>query len=345
MTSIDSAGAPAPKPRTRMRKRVALILLGFSIAASCALAAWTRHLARQAELDYPELGHRVAVDGLAMHYVERGSGAPVVLLHGAFGALEDYTATIFDPLARNHRVIAIDRPGHGYSERPADETCTPQVQAQIVHAMLKQLGVQRPVLVGFSWSGALVLAYALEFPDEIAGLVTINGVSHPWPGTTSPLYYLPALPLIGPLFTHTLVMPIGRYTMRTSIERAFDPETPPLLFNSSPVRLELRPASFAANAEDIRVLRDSVRAESPHYGEIAVPLVIVVGESDKIVTPTLHSHALHDEVPGSELVSIPDAGHQLLYSHPKAILNAIDRAERMAEERDESSKLTRSAAK
>jgi pimeloyl-ACP methyl ester carboxylesterase len=315
------------------------------IAASVALAAWTIHLAQQAEIDYPELGRRVEVDGLAMHYMERGSGPPIVLLHGAFGALEDYTATIFDPLARHHRAIAIDRPGHGYSERPENETCTPEVQARIVHATLKKLGVQRPVLVGFSWSGALVLAYALEFPDEVAGLVTINGVSHPWPGMTSPLYYVPAVPLIGSWFTHTLVMPVARFTMRARIESAFDPETVPLFFNSSPVRLELRPASFAANAEDIRVLRDSVRVESPHYGEITVPLVIVVGEGDKIVTPWLHSHALHDEVPGSELVSVPDAGHQLLYTHPKSILDAIDRVEQMAEERNTSSKLTRSAAK
>jgi pimeloyl-ACP methyl ester carboxylesterase len=335
-----------PKSKSTIRKRAALILCGVFIAGSIALAIWTKHLAEQAELDYPELGRHVAVDGIELHYVERGKGRPVVLLHGAFGAIEDFTATIFDPLTRRYRAIAIDRPGHGYSQRPSDVDCTPAVQARLVHDALASLGVQRPVLVGFSWSGALVLAYALEFPNEIAGAVTINGVSHPWPGMTSALYYLPAIPLFGTWFTHTLVMPLGRSMMRSSIERAFDPEPVPLLFTSSaPVRLELRPTSFAANAEDIRELRAAVREQSPHYGEISMPLVIVVGEGDKVVTPSLHSHALHEAVAGSEIVPIAEGGHQLLYTHPKVILDAIDRAVKLADEREEKMRLTRSAAK
>jgi pimeloyl-ACP methyl ester carboxylesterase len=334
-----------PSTSRSITKRLALGLFAVVAAASIALAFWTRHLVRLAELDYPELGQRVSADGIELHYVDRGSGRPIVLLHGAFGALEDYTATIFDPLTRHYRAVAFDRPGHGYSQRPKSEVCTPAVQARILHDAITKLGLQRPVIVGFSWSGALALAYGLEYPRDTSAIVTINGVTHPWPGMTNPIYTLTAIPLLGTWFTHTLVMPIGRYSARSRIALAFDPDPVPLLFMSSPVRLALRPASFAANAEDIRLLRDFVREESPRYGELSVPLVIVVGESDKIVTPWLHSHALHKEVPGSQLMAVPDAGHQLLYTHPKVILSAIERAAEMAEQREESMRATRAAAK
>jgi pimeloyl-ACP methyl ester carboxylesterase len=111
------------------------------------------------------------------------------------------------------------------------------------------------------------------------------------------------------------------------------------------VRLELRPSSFAANAEDIRVLKDAVREQSPRYGEISDPLVIVVGEGDKVSTPELHSHALHAEVPGSVLVQVPDGGHQLLYTHAKVILAAIDRAWQMAGEREDAAVSASSSSK
>jgi pimeloyl-ACP methyl ester carboxylesterase len=282
-----------PSTKGRIWKRVALGALSLFIAGFVALAYSTDHLAHEAELDYPELGKRVTADGVELHYVERGRGRPVLLLHGAFGAVQDFTATVFDPLAHKYHAIAFDRPGHGYSQRPAGEVCTPAVQARILHDALVRLGIERPVLVGFSWSGALVLAYGLAYPSDVSGIVTLNGVCYPWPGTTNPLYLVASIPILGPVFTHALVMPMGEWTSRSSIERAFDPEPVPMLFSSSPVPLALRPDSYSANAEDIRVLKDSVREQCPHYGELRMPLVIVVAEDDQIVTPKLHSHALH----------------------------------------------------
>src|SRR5439155_10976965 len=131
--------------KRRVWKRVVFTALVVGTLTLSALALWTNRLVRQAELDFPELGRTVAVDGIDMHYVERGRGRTIVLVHGAFGAAQDYTATIFDPLTRQHRVIAFDRPGHGYSQRPRDIVCTPAVQARILHDAIVALGVERPV--------------------------------------------------------------------------------------------------------------------------------------------------------------------------------------------------------
>jgi pimeloyl-ACP methyl ester carboxylesterase len=321
------------RSRTLLR-RIALVLAVLAALALGGLFAWSKRLARDAELDYPKLGRDVAVEGIRLHYVERGHGRPVVMLHGLFGSVGDFTATIFDPVARTRRAIAIDRPGHGYSERPENETCTPAVQARLVHAALSELGVARPVLVGFSYGATVALAYGLDFPSDVAAIVTLNGVSHPWPTPTSPIFWIPIIPGVGWIFTHALAMPLGRWQSRASLAVAFAPRQVPQPFHSAPIDLELRPACFEANAADMRVLKDSVREMSARYGELRMPLVIVVGEGDGVVSPRQHSHALHEQVKGSELVSIPEAGHQVLYTDSKAVIEAIDRACALAQQRE-----------
>src|SRR6266481_3294033 len=82
---------------------------------------------------FPPIGQFVEVEGIRLHYLEAGQGPPVVLIHGASGNLLDFKLSIFDALAEKHRVIAIDRPGLGYSERPDGPWCGPDCQARLIH--------------------------------------------------------------------------------------------------------------------------------------------------------------------------------------------------------------------
>ena len=312
------------RPSRRLWKRAVTAAALVVLVAFAALFLWTRRLSAQAEMEHPDLGRRVEAEGVRLHYVERGSGRPVVFLHGAFGGVQDYTATIFDPASRRWRALAFDFAGHGYSERPS-EPMTPATHARLIAIALAKLRVERPVLVGFSFGGTVALAYALERPAEVAGLVLINPVAYPWPGDVDAIYAIAGWPILGPLFTHTLVMPLGRERARASIERAFAPARVPFTFKSSPVTLALRPASFEALSEDMRGLNAFVAAQSERYAEIRVPLVLVVAEGDRIAGPKHHSYHLHEVVAGSELVSIADAGHQVLFTHPREVLAAIER--------------------
>ena len=116
-----------------------------------------------------------------------------------------------DRLAPRYRVILIDRPGHGWSDRPdLRGDASPARQAALVHEALERIGVTRAILVGHSWSGALVTAYALAYPDGVAGLVLLAPVTHPWPGGVG--WYNPILttPGIGTLFARTLALPLGK---------------------------------------------------------------------------------------------------------------------------------------
>jgi pimeloyl-ACP methyl ester carboxylesterase len=308
-------------------------LLARTLFAALALAAlvlvlgWlaTRVLTHMAEREYPLLGRRLDVAGLRQHVVELGAGPPVVFVHGAFGGAQDFVATIADELSRRYRCVVWDRPGHGYSDRPSALT-DPGGQARLLLATICELGLERPLLVAFSYGGAVALAAGLREPDSLRGLVLLNAPSHPWPEPLEFHYELPTVPVLGPLVVETWLMPIGELLAGRSSARAFSPLPLPAAFAASPVALSLRPASYRANAEDLRELKPFLRAQSEHYRELALPLTLVVSEGDQVVSPTIHSPALHAAVPESEMIRIPGAGHQILYTHPRIVVDAIDAA-------------------
>ncbi len=305
-----------------------LLLIPLIILA--AGFAVTRVLVVLAERRFPPLGQRKEVNGLLIHVLEQGQGRPVVFLHGAFGTLNDFAETIFPQAAASYHSIAVDRPGHGYSDRPAT-AATPLAQAQLIHQALRQMNVHRPLMVGFSWGGAVALAYGLAFPEDTAALVTLNAVASPWSTPVAALYSLPEVPWLGPLFVHTLVMPVGWLAAGASIRRAFHPLSIPRAFRKAPTALTLRPSNFTANAQDIRALKPALAAQAQHYHELRVPLVIVTSAEDFIVGSNLHSVGLHHAVAGSELRSLSPAGHQILYTHPQEVLEAVRRACQLAD--------------
>lgn len=321
MASFDSNSEPAK--RRWLRPLRWLLVITF-VGLACGYAA-TRWLVSKAEQAYPLLGETVELDGLEQHFVERGSGSPIVFVHGAFGASQDFVQTVIPELSSRYRCIAWDRPGHGYSERP-NELTDPGVQARMLLALIRKLELDRPLLVGFSYGGAVTLAAALEDSSALRGVVLLNGPSHTWPDPLDFHYELPALPLIGGLVTETLLMPIGRLAIESSAAHAFAPLEVPKAFENSPVLLSLRPDSYRANAEDIRALKPFLRTQSEHYGELDLPLMMLVSEGDLVVSPTIHSPALHAAAPQSSMLRIEGAGHQILYTHPETVIAAIDSA-------------------
>ncbi len=106
-------------------------------------------------------------------------------------------------------MIALDHPGHGYSERPVDAWPNPLAQAHIAHGLAQGLGLERPILVGHSWAGSLVFAYLLAYPGEAAGAVFIAGGTHPWEGRVAWYNDLAGGPVLGSLFAYTLGGALG----------------------------------------------------------------------------------------------------------------------------------------
>jgi len=308
-----------------------LIALALVVAASALVLLLARATARHgahSRAAFPPSGVFVDAGGVRVHALDRGTGSPVVMLHGADGTHLDFSGEVLEAVARTHRAIVIDRPGHGYSDRLPRGTATVEAQSDVLHATLRALGVERAIVVGHSWGGALALGHALRHPESTAGIVLLAGLAFDDPGVVGAYHRIPTLPVLGPALAATLLVPLGRVLMAPSLAKAFAPDRVPAGEVASTAAFSLRPAQFEVNAEDMRLVNGSLRALAPGYPSIAVPVVIVAGDADRIVDPERHAYPLHRAIAHSELIVLPATGHQIPHTRPGAVAAAIARAER-----------------
>lgn len=307
----------------RTVRRLAAIAGALVIATLGALALRTAFDVRRGERAFPPVGTIVEIDGTKLHYVDRGNGRPVVLLHGNPGFVQDFIlgpADLADALATDHRVIVVDRPGHGYSERPADAGTTPREQARLIHDLLRRLGIERPILVGHSWGGGLALIYAESYPSEVGGLVLAGARGYPSAGRADPVYALNRLPVIGLLFRATLLPPVGQRLLQTRLTAAYSPDSVHGDHLASARALWMRPSQVAATVWDTRNLQLALADASKRYGQIEVPVIIIVGDRD---TGIDDSRRLAAAIPGATLDVLPNTGHEIPLTRPAVLAAAV----------------------
>lgn len=145
----------------------------MTAAVAIVLKLLTDYLVHQAEVRYPPQGRFIFVEGVQLHYVSRGTGRPVVLIHGDGGSTYDWTMSSCHGIARKYQATAFDRPGFGYCGRPAD-SASPSAQAHLIHAAVKELNIEQPVLVGHSRGGVIATTYAMYYPEDVEGVVTLG---------------------------------------------------------------------------------------------------------------------------------------------------------------------------
>jgi pimeloyl-ACP methyl ester carboxylesterase len=266
----------------------------------------------------------VKIDGARLHVVIKGSGQPVVLIHGNPGSCQDWSR-LYSPMASRYQTIAFDRPGHGHSERPNHEDITIEVQARLLHATLKELRVESPILVGHSWGGALALIYALLYPESLAGVVLVAPALYDSQDGVSFLTKLPALPLVGDLVNFLFTPLLGAWVVREDLKKAFAPDRVPKHYLRSVLSEWTRPRKVKWYSVDDALLNDSLRNFSPRYSGLRLPIAMVTGDSDLIVPLEENSRRLHRELPHSELVVLERTGHQIPITRPEAVVEAIDR--------------------
>ena len=177
------------------------------VAALVMLALVTQAGVWLTERAHPAPGRMVEVSGATLHVVDIGprdaAGPPIVMLHGASANLEVMRQPLGVRLAKTHRVILIDRPGHGWSTREQLSDSTPDIQGRMIDEALQKLGVGEAVFVVHSWAGALGLRMALDHPQRVAGLVMLAPVAYPWPGGVGLYNKIVSTPVIGPLLAYT----------------------------------------------------------------------------------------------------------------------------------------------
>jgi pimeloyl-ACP methyl ester carboxylesterase len=308
--------------RPFLRRHLPLLLGTAAVLAASAL--FVRARTQAAERDNPPEGKFVTVQGVKLHYVDRGQGQPLVLIHGNGTMVRDFALSgLLDRASRNYRVIVIDRPGYGHSERPRNRVWTAGAQAELLHEALQELGVEQPIVLGHSWGVFVALRLALAHPKYVRSLILLSGYYYPTPRLDVPLLSPPAIPVIGDLMRYTVSPLIGRMIWPAMLRRLFSPAPVPDAFRQFPVWMGLRPSQLRASAAETALMIPTAAALRGRYRELTMPVMLMDGAGDRHVDAHVHSEQLHRELPGSELWLVPGTGHMVHHSGPDEVMAAI----------------------
>ena len=288
------------------------------------LAVANHAAARRAERRHPPKGAFLEVDGVRLHYTDRGGGRPVVLLHGNAVTGDDWdTSGVAERLLETHRVIVFDRPGFGHSGRPRWRPWAAIEQAELLHKALARLGVERPVVVGHSWGTLAALALAIRHPADTAGLVLLSGYYFPTPRLDALLVAPGAIPILGDVLRYTVSPLLGRLTMPLTKRVMFAPAPVTPRFRAEySTAMALRPSQIRATCVDGTMMVPSAMRLRGHYGGLSLPVAIMAGDGDKIVSPRL-AERLRAAIPGSTLRIVEGAGHMVHHVAADQVAGAI----------------------
>jgi pimeloyl-ACP methyl ester carboxylesterase len=312
-----------------------IILQAFSmasiivVAALAVLALITQAGVVVLQRTYPAEGQTIEVARATLNVLDigprDGAGPPIVIIHGASSNLETMRQPLGDLLAQQHRVILIDRPGHGGSPRERLDDSTPAIQGRMIEEALGKLGLGPAIFVVHSWAGALGARMALDYPQRVAGLLMLAPVAYPWRGGVGWYNKLVTTPVIGPLLAYTITLPLGYFLTEPGARNVFLPQIMPRDYvESTATLLLLRPREFLANARDLVTLKAAVTEQAPRYGDIKVPVVVITGDADKTVSTTIHSRPFAAALPDAKLIVLPGVGHIVQNAAPELVAREID---------------------
>jgi pimeloyl-ACP methyl ester carboxylesterase len=294
-----------------------------------ATALLNQHLAKKAERDNPPAGRFLKVNGVRLHYIERGSGDPVVLLHGNGSMIQDFECSgLVDLVAKNHRVIVFDRPGFGHSERPRSVVWTPDAQADLIEGALAQIGVSSAIVLGHSWGASVAVSIGLKYPARVRGLVLASGYYYPTIKPAVVAMAAPALPLVWDILRYTVSPLLSRATWPFMMSKIFGPRPVPKKFESFPKEMALRPSQIRASAEEAGLMIPDAFMLRRQYADLKMPVVILAGEQDRLIDIDIQSARLHSDVSQSSFHRIAGNGHMIQQTATDNVMSAISEVER-----------------
>jgi pimeloyl-ACP methyl ester carboxylesterase len=288
------------------------------------MALVNRHLAKKAEHDNPPAGRFLEVNGVRLHYFERGAGDPLVLLHGNGSMIQDFESSgLIDLAAKDYRVIVFDRPGFGHSDRPRNVVWTPDAQAEQIKHALAQLGVSNVIILGHSWGASVAVALGLKYPGLVRGLVLASGYYYPTFRPDVVAMAAPALPLIGDLLSHTVAPLISRAAWPLMMTKIFGPRSVPGKFGAFPKEMALRPSQIRASAAESGLMIPDAFHLRNQYADLKMPIVIIAGEQDRLIDIDTQSARLHSDVSQSRFHRVPGNGHMIQQTATDQVMSAI----------------------
>jgi pimeloyl-ACP methyl ester carboxylesterase len=232
----------------------------------------------RASVPHSEYSHFVDVDGVRIHYQEKGTGTPLVLLHGFTSSTYSWKE-VFDPLSKNFRVIAVDLKGFGFSGKP-DGDYSRRAQATLVAHLLDSLKIEKAWVCGSSMGGHVALNLALQNPHRVNGLILIDsgGVAVPGSGSLAPGYLL--LPVVGRVLTALSLT--SDKLVRQGLEKSFYDRSK---VTDERVAYYYRP--LKTRGGQLAAIRARTQADDfpvePDLNKINAPVLIIWGAQDALI--------------------------------------------------------------
>ena len=326
--------------RPSIRRRAAQVAdHPYATAAAVAVAAlavsalvnWQQ--ARRAERHNPPEGQFLEIEGVRLHYVERGEGEPLVLLHGNGSMIQDFESSgLVAQAAETYRVIVFDRPGYGHSQRPRGTIWSPEAQADLIHRALVELDATPAVVLGHSWGTLVATALALNHPASVKALVLASGYFYPTARIDVLAAAGPVVPVLGDVLRHTLAPLLGRILWPGLMRKIFGPaETPRKFKQGFPKGLALRPSQLRASAAESALMIPGASALHARYDELTMPVAIIAGALDRLIDTDSQSARLGEDIAHSTFRSVPGAGHMVHQTATDEVMAAIEEAVKAAD--------------
>ena len=289
---------------------LAVVILGLAVFAA--------RTARKVEAALPPRGKFMQIDGERIHYVDAGGVGPdLVMIHGLAGNLMHFTYALADKLTGDFRVVIVDRPACGYSERPDGAPADLKAQAATLAKFIRALGLKQPLIVGHSLGGALSLAIALDHPDCAGGLALIAPLTHV-PDKIPDVFkgLIIRSPTLRKVIAWTLATPLGILRGEQALKEVFGPEPAPADF---PIRagglLGLRPKAFCSASSDAVLAEYLLPNYIARYSSLALPMGMLFARGDRLLDYRAHGEAMKATCPALDL-ELMDGGHMLPMTAP-----------------------------
>jgi pimeloyl-ACP methyl ester carboxylesterase len=298
---------------------VVVFIVGYFVLA-------TRRIAARAERLVPASGKFIDIGGNRIHYVETGEGRPIVFVHGLGGQLHHFRHPMF-PMLPGYRLIALDRPGSGYSVRAAGATARLTEQADVVAKFIQALRLEKPLLVGHSLGGAVALTVALNHPDTISGVITLAPLTHMEDEVRAEFksLYITSKPKRWLIAQTTAVPTSLRYASQT-LDFVFGPQKwPEDYIIAGGGMLGLRPSHFFATASDIVAIEKDLPEIEARYGEITMPAAMMFGTADRVLDHNRHGLPMKGKIAGLDFDLAEGQGHMLPFTAKERVAELIKR--------------------
>lgn len=311
---------------TTIASTLIALLLAAALGAIGYFVYVTQRIARRAEAAVPPVGKFVDVDGNRIHYVEQGEGKPILFVHGLGGTLHHFRQPLFGKLD-GFRLIALDRPGAGYSTRVSGATGRLPEQAALIAKFIDRLGLEKPLVVGHSLGGMITLTLALNHPEKISGIVLLAALTRHRDGVPpemAPIYIRSKLKRW--IMAQTVAIPAALKLAPQTLAYMFGPQpTPDRYMTDGGGWLGLRPGHFYAMVTDLVAVADDMPDLQGRFGEIDLPAGMAFGTADRVLNYAENGDALRARIRDLDFETLDGVGHHPQYAATDRVVALIRR--------------------